>query len=157
MVHQLARRGGLVEALGRRVHLLKMHRPYHESDPILSMAHNILAGGKCLEELELLRNDEQYLHALGADAIPAPTTAGDFRRRFSAGHIHLWQPLERPQRYEVKTAPRRRPANVKEQVVVRRQFRNPRLFSEFVSAAQSELEIGELETAVLSQNSWVRT
>ena len=279
MIHQLARGSGLVEAIDRRLHLLKLHRPYHESDHVLSMAYNILAGGRCLEDLELLRNDEQYLNALGADAIPDPTTAGDFCRRFSAGHIeglmdavnevrvgmwrrqpteffdratidadgvvaattgqckegmdiayngvwgyhplvislantgeplylvnrpgnrpshdgaaqwldraaalcreagfrevvfrgdtdfsqtaHLdrwdeertrfyfgidamaplvqradalpearWQPLERPKRYEVKTTPRRRPANVKEQVVVRRQFRNLRLFSELVS------------------------
>jgi len=58
MIHQLARRSGLVDALDRRVHVLKMHRPYHESDHILSMAYNILAGGRCLEDLELLRNDE---------------------------------------------------------------------------------------------------
>jgi hypothetical protein len=44
-----------------------------------------------------------------------------------------WRPLERPERYQVKTTPRRRPENVKEQVVVRRQFRNQRLFSELLS------------------------
>jgi len=279
MIHQLARRSGLADAIDGRLHLLKFHRPYHESDHVLSMAYNILAGGRCLEDLELLRNDEQYLNALGADAIPDPTTAGDFCRRFSAADIEglmdavnevrvkmwgrqpaeffdravidvdgvlapttgeckegmdiayngvwgyhplvvslantgeplylvnrpgnrpshdgaskwvnkavelcrkagfrqvvargdtdfgqsrefdgwddngvcfylgfdaiaplvrradalpegRWRPLERPERYEVKTRPRARPANVKEEVVVRRQFRNVRLFSELVS------------------------
>src|SRR5262249_49631284 len=33
-----------------------------------------------------------------------------------------WRPLRRPARYEVKTAPRRRPPDVKGQVVVARQF-----------------------------------
>jgi hypothetical protein len=35
-----------------------------------------------LEDIELLRNDENYLEALGAQRIPDPTTAGDFCRRF---------------------------------------------------------------------------
>lgn len=279
MIHQLARGSGLVEAIDRALHLLKIHRPYQESDHVLSMAYNILAGGKCLEDLELLRNNEDYLNALGAAAIPDPTTAGDFCRRFAAADMealmdavndvrvgiwkrqpagfferavidvdgvlaptngqckegmdiayngmwgyhplvvslantgeplylvnrsgsrpshegaakwldkagdvcrkagfrqivyrgdtdfsqteHLdgwdnegacfyfgidamrplveradaleeggWRGLKRSPKYEVKTAPRARPANVKEEVVVRRQFRNVRLFSELVS------------------------
>jgi hypothetical protein len=51
---------------------------------VLSIAYNILAGGTCLEDLELLRNDEAYLDALGASRIPDPTTAGDFCRRFES-------------------------------------------------------------------------
>ena len=80
----LVRRVGLVAALDRRVELLKSHVPYHESDHVLNIAFNILAGGRCLEDLELLRQDEGYLNALGAQRIPDPTTAGDFCRRFSA-------------------------------------------------------------------------
>jgi hypothetical protein len=44
-----------------------------------------------------------------------------------------WQPLERPPRYEVKTKERRRPENVKEQVVKQREFENIRLNSEQVA------------------------
>ncbi len=44
-----------------------------------------------------------------------------------------WRPLQRLPRYEVKTAPRRRPDNVKEAVVVARQFENQRLRSEEVA------------------------
>jgi hypothetical protein len=44
-----------------------------------------------------------------------------------------WKPLERPARYKVKTTPRRRPANVKESVVVRREFENIRLAGEDVA------------------------
>jgi hypothetical protein len=35
----------------------------------------------------LLRNDEVYLNALGAQRIPDPTTAGDFCRRFRRGDV----------------------------------------------------------------------
>ena len=45
----------------------------------------------------------------------------------------LWGPLLRPVKYQVKTEPRRRPANVKEQIVVERQYENIRLQSEDVA------------------------
>ncbi len=86
-IHTLARKVGLIDEIDRRLHLLKFHLPYHESDHVLNIAYNLLVGGQCLEDLELLRNDEVYLDALGAQRIPDPTTAGDFCRRFSADHI----------------------------------------------------------------------
>ena len=43
---------------------------------------NALCEGTCLEHIERRRNDEAFLNAIGADAIPDPTTAGDFCRRF---------------------------------------------------------------------------
>ncbi len=82
-IHLLAQRVGLVREIDRRLHLLKYHRPYHESDHVLNIAYNLLAGGSRLEHLELRRNDEVYLDALGAARIPDPTTAGDFCRRFT--------------------------------------------------------------------------
>ena len=85
--HVLARNSGLIDAINRRVHLLKIHLPYHESDHVLNMAYNTLAGGTCLDDIELLRNDETYMVALGAQRIPDPTTAGDFTRRFYESDI----------------------------------------------------------------------
>jgi hypothetical protein len=86
-MHLLARQAGLIEALNDNVHLLKLHLPYHESDHILNFAYNILSGGTCIEDVELLRNDENYLDAIGAESIPDPTTAGDFCRRFTAADV----------------------------------------------------------------------
>ena len=86
-MHLLARRTGLIDAIDRRLRLLKVHLPYHESDHVLNIAYNILAGGTCLEDLELWRNDEVYLDALGARRIPDPTTAGDFCRRFDESDV----------------------------------------------------------------------
>jgi hypothetical protein len=88
-MHLLARRTGLIEAIDARLHLLKLHKPYHESDHVLNIAYNLLAGGECLEDMELWRNDEVYLDALGAQRIPDPTTAGDFCRRFDVYDIQL--------------------------------------------------------------------
>jgi hypothetical protein len=83
----LARRTGLIADIDRDLHLLKRHLPYHESDHVLNIALNLLAGGTKLEHLERLRNDEAYLDALDATRIPDPTTAGDFCRRFRRGDV----------------------------------------------------------------------
>jgi hypothetical protein len=81
-IHALANRLGLAEAIDRRLVLFKFHLPYHESDHVLNMAYNALCEGTCLEDIELRRNDEAFLNAVGARRIPDPTTAGDFCRRF---------------------------------------------------------------------------
>jgi hypothetical protein len=87
LIHALARRLGLIDALDQRLELLKIHLPYHESDHVLGLAYLPLCGGTCLQDLELLRHDEVLLDALGARRLPDPTTAGDFCRRFSPDSI----------------------------------------------------------------------
>ena len=82
VIHKLVKQLELDHAINEQTNLLKFHLPYSESDHILNIAYNLLAGGSCLEHLELRRNDEAYLDALGAQRIPDPTTAGDFCRRF---------------------------------------------------------------------------
>ena len=87
-IHTLARQLGLVEAIDSRLHLLCIHLPYHESDHVLNIAYNPLCDGTCLQDIELRRNDQNFLNALGARRIPDPTTAGDFCRRFTRDHIY---------------------------------------------------------------------
>jgi hypothetical protein len=93
----------LAQAIDAKLHLLKRHVPYYESDHVLNLDYNLLAGGKTINDLELLRNNENYLNLLGAQRIPDPTTAGDFLRRFEEPAIrtllavindqrlHVWQ------------------------------------------------------------------
>jgi hypothetical protein len=100
-MHLMARRLGLIDQIDRRLHLLKIHLPYHESDHVLNIGYNLLAGGTCLEHLELLRNDEGYLDALGARRIPDPTTAGDFCRRFSSHDVEALQEIFNDTRLKV--------------------------------------------------------
>ena len=90
-MHRLARATGLVDAINRHVQVLKVHLPYHESDHVLGLAYNVLCGGTCLQDIELRRQNEVYLDALGAQRIPDPTTAGDFGRRFDEPAIEALQ------------------------------------------------------------------
>jgi len=86
-MHLMVQRLGLVKDLDEQLHLLKVHLPYHESDHVLNITYNILAGGQRLEDIEVRRQDENFLNGLGAERIPDPTTAGDFTRRFSQEDI----------------------------------------------------------------------
>ena len=89
--HLLAQRIGLVDVIDRELHLLKIHMFYHESDHVLNLAYNALCNGDCLQDIELRRNDINFLDALGAQRIPDPTTAGDFCRRFTPETINILQ------------------------------------------------------------------
>lgn len=85
--HQVVAQSGLIEGIDAGLVVLKQHRPYHESDHVLNIAYNALCGGATLDDIEHRRNDEAYLDAMGAAAIPDPTTAGDFCRRMTDAEI----------------------------------------------------------------------
>lgn len=87
VIHLLAQKTGLIDEINAKVNVLKRHLPYHESDHILNIAYNKIAGGRRLEDIDLLRNDKAWLDALQAEIIPDPTTAGDFLRRFDEQDI----------------------------------------------------------------------
>ena len=82
LIHRTVQELRLPERINRSLKLLKLHLPYWESDHVLNIAYNSLMDGTCLEDIELRRQDEVFLDALGAQRIPDPTTAGDFCRRF---------------------------------------------------------------------------
>jgi len=86
-MHLMVQRLGLIEDIDQNLKLLKVHLPYHESDHVLNIAYNILAGGVRLEDIEQRRQDENFLNSLEAQRIPDPTTAGDFTRRFDEADI----------------------------------------------------------------------
>ena len=86
-IHLMVNKLGLRQEIDSRLHLLKKHLPYHESDHVLNLAYNALLEGVRLEDIELRRNDEAFLDGLGAQRIPDPTTSGDFTRRFEEDDI----------------------------------------------------------------------
>ena len=83
LIHQLVMKLQLPALLNAAVPLLHRHLPYWESDHILALCYSALTGGKPLQDLQRLRQDEVCLDALGVPRLPAPSTAGDFLRRFT--------------------------------------------------------------------------
>ena len=84
MIAKLVDAVGLSEEIDSSVSLLKLHKPYHESDHVLNIAYNALCGGQRLQDIELRRGDAVFLDGLGTKSLPDPTTAGDFCRRFAS-------------------------------------------------------------------------
>jgi Transposase DDE domain group 1 len=87
MVAKLVSAVGLAEEIDSSLHLLKVHKPYHESDHVLNIAYNTLCGGRRLGDIEARRGDAVFLDGLGTQSLPDPTTAGDFCRRFDAHSV----------------------------------------------------------------------
>jgi len=106
-VRQMVSSIGLAESIDEALSVLKQHRPYFESDHVLNIAYNLLCGGRTLDDIELRRNDLGYLDALGARAIPDPTTAGDFCRRFAPEDV--WALMDAINKVRVEVWKRRGP------------------------------------------------
>jgi hypothetical protein len=114
VVQRVVKKSGLARKIDARLDLLKIHKPYHESDHVLNIAYNALFGGQRLEDIELRRKDRVLLDALGAASLPDPTTAGDFCRRFDArsndalmeaineGRVEVWR--TQPEEFFAATA-----------------------------------------------------
>ena len=100
-IHAVVGSIGLARSIDERVFVFKRHWPHFESDHVLNLSYNLLAGGRCIEDLEHLRNDPGYLDMLGAQRIPDPTTAGVFCRRLDRYQIEALQDAINTTRCEV--------------------------------------------------------
>lgn len=114
-LHALVEKLGLPGRIDESLSLLKLHRPYAESNHVLNIAFNLLCGGRVLEDIEVRRNDAAFLDMVGARMIPDPTTAGDFCRRFDVDAIHALMDAINDTRVDVW---KRQPASFREQTAV---------------------------------------
>ncbi len=69
-----------------RLHLLKVHLPYHESDHVLNLAYNVLAGGRCRNDARIERIDIR----LGSSGLRV-----GHRRSWSRGHEFCGRDLKK--------------------------------------------------------------
>ncbi len=105
----------LAGTINRRVPVMKLYAPYSDADHVLNIALNLLAGGRCLEHIELLRQDEAYLNGIGVERIPDPTTSGDYCRRYTPTSIHCLMDALNELRVKVWRA---QPASFLDQAVI---------------------------------------
>ena len=87
LLRQIVKWSGLGKAIDQGVKLFKRHQPYHESDHVLSLIYNVATGGTRYQDIQVRRHSVSFLEAVGAEKIPAPSTAGDFVRRFEASDV----------------------------------------------------------------------
>ena len=63
-------------------------RGYGEAEAVMALVYNLIAGGACLSDLNVLRGDPGTRHLLGVAQVMAPQTAGEHLRKFKIGDIH---------------------------------------------------------------------
>ena len=78
---------GFAGAVNDVLGFFKIQQPYSESDHVINIALNTFAGGQTLDDINLRRQDSAFLEAVQAGTIPAPTTSGDFCRRFAGNDV----------------------------------------------------------------------
>jgi hypothetical protein len=78
---------GFAGAVNDVLGFFKIQQPYSESDHVINIALNTFAGGQTLDDIKLRRQDSAFLEAVQAETIPAPTTSGDFCRRFAGNDV----------------------------------------------------------------------
>jgi len=79
---------GVSELIDTNVFVKARERGYPESENILSLCWNAILGGDCLLDLNVLRGDPGLTELLGVESVMAPTTAGEFLRKFTIGKIN---------------------------------------------------------------------
>jgi len=87
LVNQFAQALGVREEIDRNVKVKERNSGYDESQAILSLAYSMIAGGDCIDDVDMIRNDNALLTLIGEKSTPHSTTAGDFLRRFNLGYI----------------------------------------------------------------------
>lgn len=87
LVHELATRLGVEQIVDEELQVKQRERGYTEGQAIGALVHNLLLGGECLSDLEVLRGDPGTQELLAQDAILAPRTAREFLQKFDLGAI----------------------------------------------------------------------
>jgi len=88
LLNDFAQQLGVAQILDAELHVKQRERGYRESEAVLSLGHNLISGGSCLLDLNVLRGDVGTRQLLGQERWMAPTTAGEFLRKFDIGDIH---------------------------------------------------------------------
>ena len=88
LLHDFAQRLGMEKLRDEELHVKTRERGYEESEAIKGLVYNLILGGEHLSDLEVLRGDPGTQELLDAEGILAPTTAGEFLRKFDIGDVH---------------------------------------------------------------------
>lgn len=94
LLHDFAQRLGVEELLDEELSVKTRERGYSEGQAIGGLVYNLILGGEHWSDLEGLRGDPGTQELLDAEAVLAPTTAGEFLRKFDIGDV---QDLQRVQ------------------------------------------------------------
>jgi Transposase DDE domain group 1 len=87
LLHDFAQRLGVARLLDEELKVKARERGYGEGQAIEGLVYNLILGGAHLSDLDVLRGDRGTQELMEAEAILAPTTAGEFLRKFDIGDV----------------------------------------------------------------------
>jgi len=93
-VVRFSKRLGLYRDIDTHLNIKKRKRGYKEADFILSCVYNLLLGGDSLDDTGKLLKDEVFKE-ISDISVPAPSTQGEFFRKFGIGEIKKFYVLNR--------------------------------------------------------------
>ena len=88
LLQDFAQRLGVERVLDEELQVKTRARGYSEGQAIRGLVYNLILGGSHLSDLDVLRGDPGTQELLDAETILAPTTAGEFLRKFDIGDVH---------------------------------------------------------------------
>jgi Transposase DDE domain group 1 len=94
LLHDFAQRLGVEGLLDEALCVKTRERGYGEGQAIGGLVYNLILGGEHLTDLDVLRGDPGTQELLAAETILAPTTAGEFLRKFDLGDVHDLQRVQ---------------------------------------------------------------
>lgn len=86
-IMDLAQKLGILKDLDERLTVKKRRRGIAPVDFVMSAVSTLLCGGEHLSDLDVLRQERATRDHLYGLSVPAATTAGEYLRKFSAGHV----------------------------------------------------------------------
>jgi hypothetical protein len=87
LLEDFAHRLGVERVLDEELQVKVRERGYSEGQAIKGLVYNLILEGTHLSDLDVLRGDPGTQELLAAETILAPTTAGEFLRKFDIGDV----------------------------------------------------------------------
>jgi hypothetical protein len=87
LLHDFAQRLGVARLLEEELQVKVRERGYDEGQALGGLIYNLILGGEHLRDLDVLRGDRGTQELLEAETLLAPTTAGEFLRKFDIGDV----------------------------------------------------------------------
>lgn len=87
LLQDFIQRLDVAAVLNEHLHLKARQRGYSEAERALALCWNMILGGDCLRDLDVLRGDAGLHELLGVASLLAPTSAGEYLRQFELGDL----------------------------------------------------------------------
>jgi hypothetical protein len=104
-VHEFAPQLQVAKTLDEQLQVKSRQRGYSQAQAVLALVYNVVSGGTCWSDLEVLRGDAGTQQLLEVESLLGPTTAGQFLPKFDLGDIADLSRLNRLLQERVRQEP----------------------------------------------------